>query len=164
MLTRVNLALLLLLGILVLLLAQTIRADELDFSKHHPSGAAIISHDGQQWVAAYQQDEFNVGHEPLGLSYLFRLVLVPADSALLQHTEARDGAQSWSAWPTIAGHLVVDLGDWQVELIPIEPEQRDASIASAKAMLGSPITNNQCRVRIETRRDAVLITVIKEDK
>lgn len=133
------------------------KGDELDWNKHHPSGAALIAHDGREWFAAYQLDDFDPGHSSApGLHQLFRLVLVPADAELLALPFERDAVQHVGNRALLSGHSVLDLGDWVIEFIASDVSDRDMCRANAGIS-----ADQLMRVRFERRRDAVLITVMR---
>lgn len=141
---------------LMLLLVGGLWADELDFASHHPSGAALVTHASDQFAAAYQMDDFDVAHQPLQLKLMFRLMLVPQQPFLFETTDRRE---RWRLSPKGDGHVVLEFEDWTVELIPVDPNER---LATARlAGIGVNAAWALSRVRVERRRDAILITVVE---
>lgn len=68
-----------------------------------------------------------------------------------------DRIEEAAGYATTAGHTILTFQNWKLDLIAIDLSQRAENAAQA----GPPTAPCIARVRVERRRDAVLITVMQ---
>lgn len=139
--------------LIAILLSMLLFADELDFQKHTPTGAAIVQNGLQKFIAAYQEESFDPGHTPqLRCGHLFRIILVPMSTEYLNvgEQERRETVKR-RALPN--GHSLITFGEWRIEMLSNSAADREA------LKLGGETVISAAHVLIAVRRDTILITV-----
>jgi hypothetical protein len=106
---------------------------------HNFSGLAVVSPPrGSAFVAAFTMEDFDPNHVPeLHLQNLWKLTLVPfARSAVIG--ERFSGTCETSGGPTAAGHLIMNLCGFMIELIPVDEALRRANAQAAIGFVRGP--------------------------
>ncbi len=106
---------------LLLLLLSSCRATPPDTGLDY-SGLAIVRHAGQQWLCAFQNQDFEA--QP-GYRVVWRITLAPLDPSFLQKWY---GDQTYIGKIRVAGtaqgHMVMEFGDWRIDMLPTDATVR----------------------------------------
>lgn len=130
-------------------------ADQLDFANHHDSGAAVVRYEENIFIAAYQQDTFDLMHDPeIPVKVLSRIILAPDDVKYLSLAGSNGMAQCHIDINE-HNHPVITWGSWSMELI-----STDVNLRAAYAKL--PIAHGPVMLRrllVKPVRDALVLTI-----
>jgi len=135
-------------------LAGCAQGDQLDFARHHDTGAAIVSYRGTTFLASYQQDTFDSVHDPeLGFQTLGRYLITPHDTRYLSLPYANVTAIC-RAQILGNGHALMRWGDWTLELI-----SADASVRDYWRTLNPLPQSVTRRLVVKSVRDSLVLTI-----
>ena len=130
-------------------------ADQLDFTNHHDSGAAVVRYEDNVFIASYRQDTFDLGHDPeLPVKVMSRLLITPDDPQFLKISPSNSTVDC-RIEINERHRPVIIWGDWSIELVSADVSVR-MQYGAMPAVVGATIRH---RLVAKIVRDSIVLTI-----